>query len=443
MLPFLTAYDPSDLPGGSIDPLGFERGYLLLADKMLPGLTNVASRPRYFSVLCAGASLANVDASSPPRQQYQKRLVCIQRFERFWALGNVLASQNNGSQGDLPVSGIRGVTYATTKAESLLRQGARRSSADYKLLSRQVPYGVVGIYGAVAAGMRFVDRSTFTLTPDLGEQLAEGFLTETDTPSVLLKAVRDDTDVPIHKLAEWGQRAHIASEMVPTERKCMTDALNLDPVRSRMAACLAEFPFEDQKDTELVRLKRLLPALAQDSANADLHETVSAILAYESCYQVVLLGFERMLYLCRRASAGAIIPADLNSDSVLQLVCDRLPVVSSQFGRILEQAQTQHFLSDLQRLEDARRFLECASAACGSPESLARETMARHQEIQRGKFDQGRRKMPWLEETAGRISLTMTRVGGLDGEAKTPSDILPHPYRLSSADALADAEVEE
>lgn len=39
---FLTAYDPSDLPGGSLDPLGFERGYLCLADKILPGLTNVA-----------------------------------------------------------------------------------------------------------------------------------------------------------------------------------------------------------------------------------------------------------------------------------------------------------------------------------------------------------------------------------------------------------------
>ena len=57
---FLTAYDPSDLPGGSLDPLGFERGYLFLADKILPGLTNVADRPRYFSVLCAGASLAEV-----------------------------------------------------------------------------------------------------------------------------------------------------------------------------------------------------------------------------------------------------------------------------------------------------------------------------------------------------------------------------------------------
>lgn len=62
---FLTAYDPSDLPGGSLDPLGFERGYLFLADKILPGLTNVADRPRYFSVLCAGASLAEVTGGEP------------------------------------------------------------------------------------------------------------------------------------------------------------------------------------------------------------------------------------------------------------------------------------------------------------------------------------------------------------------------------------------
>ncbi len=45
---FLTAYEPSDLPGTSIDPLGFERGYLFLADKILPGLTNVAAQPALF-----------------------------------------------------------------------------------------------------------------------------------------------------------------------------------------------------------------------------------------------------------------------------------------------------------------------------------------------------------------------------------------------------------
>ena len=67
---FLTAYDPSDLPGTSIDPLGFERGYLFLADKILPGLTNVAAHPRYFALLCAGIHLSDntVDATGlcPP-----------------------------------------------------------------------------------------------------------------------------------------------------------------------------------------------------------------------------------------------------------------------------------------------------------------------------------------------------------------------------------------
>lgn len=141
---FLTAYDPSDLLGGSLDLLGFERGYLLLADKILPGLTNVADRPRYFSVLCAGVSIAGADISDPPRLQYQRRLDCIQRFERFWALANVLARQE-ASDGELPVSGIQGVSYAAGKAESLLRTDARRVGADFKMLSRQVPYGVVGI----------------------------------------------------------------------------------------------------------------------------------------------------------------------------------------------------------------------------------------------------------------------------------------------------------
>lgn len=62
---FLTSFDPPDLPSASLDPLGFERGYLFLADKILPGLTNVANCPRYFSVLCAGASLATVDSDLP------------------------------------------------------------------------------------------------------------------------------------------------------------------------------------------------------------------------------------------------------------------------------------------------------------------------------------------------------------------------------------------
>jgi hypothetical protein len=90
--PFLSAYDPSDLPGGSIDPLGFERGYLFLADKILPGLTNAAGRPRYFSVVCAGAFLAP-PAIGNERENIRVRAGCVLRIERFWAAANVLASE--------------------------------------------------------------------------------------------------------------------------------------------------------------------------------------------------------------------------------------------------------------------------------------------------------------------------------------------------------------
>ena len=432
---FLTAYDPSDLPGGSLDPLGFERGYLYLADKILPGLTNVAQRPRYFSVLCAGASLARVDAGDTQRAQYQKRLDGILRFERFWALANVLASQE--SDDDMPVSGIRGVTYVATKAESILRDGDRRVSADFKVLSRQVPYGVVGIYGAVADGMRLLDRKIFSLTPDLGERLAKGFLTETETPASLLKAISESSDMPVEKLKEWGLRAHISGKTSTTEQACLSEALHRNPTRSRMATLLAEHPFQAPEEDEITRFKRMLPALARDKSSSDLHEAVLTILAYESCYQLALLGFQRLLWLCR--SMASINPPELNSDTVLRRVCAQLPSTVNRFMATLDDAQSEQFLTDINRLEDVRMFLNLVAASCSSPALLTQVLMARHADVQKGKFDRGRPKMPWLEVMAGRISLSATKVGGLDWEATKPGDISPHPYRLAAADALITA----
>ena len=432
---FLTAYDPSDLPGTSIDPLGFERGYLLLADKILPGLTNVADRPRYFSVLCAGAFLAEVNPADSPRSQYRQRLDHILRLERLWALGNVLASQGENGK-NLPTAGIRGVTYAAARAESLGRNGNARTDANFQLLSRQVPYGVIGIYGAVADGMRLIDRKTLTPTPDLGERLAKEFLDETSTPVTLRRAVRADKSINIDELTEWGRRSHHAGEPVECERECLADALDRNPVRARMAKILLDHPFQDEDDTELKRLARLRPALVSERENRDLSEAVDAILAFEAAYRMAMLGFERLLWLCRQHPAGAIAASDLVSDPVLERIRGELPAAVQNLTKALDSAETELFRQDLHRLEDTRHFLEKAAVACNATESLVRELMERHAEVQRGKFDRGRRKMPWLERVADRISLTMTRVGGLSREATVPEDIVAHPYRLSSADAL-------
>lgn len=432
---FLTAYDPSDLPGGSLDPLGFERGYLFLADKILPGLTNVADRPRYFSVICAGAYLADTTSDDPPRLQYEARLASILRFERFWALANVLATQKDVHTGVRSDAGIRGVTYARDEVASLIRKGATRTDADYKMLSRQVPYGVIGIYGAVADGMRLVDRKTFTLTPDLGERLAEGFLDETEIPQVLRKVIRDGGDVPIKSLTDWGSKAHVSGSLVPIERHSFGDVLNQNPVRARMATALAANPAQGAGEKELTRLSRVLPGLHSESMNRDLAEAVSVILAYEECYRLVQLGFERLLWLCRKLPAASITNADLANDDVLSLARSKLPDAVSRLSHALDSAVSEPFRLDLKRLDDTRRCVERA-AVCDSNVRLATELMERHRDVQRGKFDRGRRKMAWLEITNGRISLTTTRVGGLDREATVPEHIFPHPYRLAAADAL-------
>ena len=185
---FLTAYDPSDLPGRSVDPMGFERGYVFLADKILPGLTNAGSRPRYFSMMCAGSYLAQTDATELPKSQYRKRLDHLLRLERFWALANVLASQSDDNE-PRKLAGLRGVQDATNRAKWLIAKGQNETNGDFKMLARQVPYGAIGIYGSVADGMRLLDRKTLMLTPDLGERLAEAFIHETSLPTSLKKAV--------------------------------------------------------------------------------------------------------------------------------------------------------------------------------------------------------------------------------------------------------------
>jgi putative ATP-dependent endonuclease of the OLD family len=111
---FLTAYDPSDLPGASIDPLGFERGYLFLADKILPGLTNVAARPRYFGVLCAGVPFGLMVVRPPPNicsHQHQSM-----RLERL----SVSGFRSYREPAELSVAGLTAIIGKNDAGKSTL-----------------------------------------------------------------------------------------------------------------------------------------------------------------------------------------------------------------------------------------------------------------------------------------------------------------------------------
>jgi hypothetical protein len=426
---FLTTYDPSDLPGFSVDPLGFEVSYLFLADKILPGLTNVASRPRYFALICAGVHLCADIPAETPREMIRRRQETILRLERFWALANVLARPDGSG-------GVRGVTYAKSWADVLRRQGETRASAKYQLLSRQSQYGAVGMYGNVADGMQFLNREDFTLTPALGEVTAEAFRDETELPSSLRRAVLEDTDVSIATLTAWGERAHVDAKVKKAEAKCLAEALHSNTVRSCMAGLLKLHPWKDDNETELGRIARLAGILKKTGQHPDLREALACIVEFESCYQLVILALERLLWLCRHHAAAMVTLPELNGDAVLLTVTKRLPIRVRRLRDALDNGTEPAFRQDLHRLSDVRRFLEKVSAAAGDIENFIGEVVTRHTEVQRGKFDRGRRKMPWLERNGSRINLTMTRAGGMHREVTLPAQILPHAYRFRAADAL-------
>lgn len=417
------------MPGTSIDPLGFERGYLFLADKILPGLTNVASRPRYFGLLCTGVYLAGIPADATQRELIRKRQDTILRLERFWALANVLVRPDESG-------GVRGVTYAQARSEELRRSGDIRTNAKYQLLSRQSQYGAIGMYANVAGGMHFLNREDLTLTPALGEAVAEAFQSETELPATLRRAVLDDGDVSLAILKAWGERAHVDGEVKTDEAKCLFEALHSNPVRSRMAGLVQDHPKRNEQETELSRLTRMVRGLKKQDQSKDLREAIDCILQFEACYQLAMLAFERLLWLCRHHAAASIKFSELDGDTVLQSVKEHLPALVSRFSDTLDNGADTAFRLNLDRLADIRKFLVEAGAATGDIHAFISTFIARHADVQHGKFDRGRRKMPWIERIDTRINLTMTRAGGLNWEATLPEHITPHPYRLNAADAL-------
>ena len=430
----LTAYDPTDLPGGSIDPLGFERGYLFLADKILPGLTNVASRPRYFGLLCAGARFADVSTSFSQRQAYHERMQSVLRLERLWALANVLA-RNEVGNGELPTSGLRGVSYAERKAESIVIERSSRTTGEFKLLSRQVTYGALGIYGAVAQGMHFWDRKTLLPTPDLGDRIGAAFVSETQMPVQLQKVVSESGEgqVSVTMLRDWGARSHISGEVGSAEAKCLHEAAYRQPVRARMLELLADVP-QKPDESELERMERVVAVATKQARFKDLAEAMEAILAYEVAYRWALLGFERVLYLGREHML--ISPQDLQQDAVLRQVCAKLPrAVKAALERLDGDGKSDSFRENLERVRDVATFLALSAESCGDPVKLVDCLLMRHTDVQHGKIDRGRRKAPWIEKQGQGLSMTMRDVGLIDNP-KSPDQVIPHPYRLTSADAL-------
>lgn len=432
MQSFLTAYDPSDLPGGSIDPLGFDRGYLWLADKILPGLTNVADQPRYLSALCAGlllADTATVPTASTSERLRQRRDV-VARLERFWALASLRASE-----GALHATGIRGIRYVRAADDRLREKGDRQSDGSYRLLSRQVTNGMLGTYAKVAARMRLLADDTLSLSADLGVRLGSAFLEETEAPAALRKAVVQGGAVGLDALTAWGARAHLSAKPRAGERRAVGEALTTHDTRRRMVELLVRHPHADGED-EASQLRRIHASLATDDQHPDLREALCVIVAYEDAYREALLVFQRLLWPCQTEPDFHLSLANVGRDKALSTAHLRLSVASETLDEALDDARTPAFLEGRDRIADAQHFLR-AAAQTGSPEALAALVVRRHGDVQRAKLFAGRPKMPWIELRDGRIVPTLAAAQHIDRPPASARDLPFHPYRTWAAARMA------
>jgi hypothetical protein len=426
--PFLTAYDPSDLPGASIDPLGFDRGYQFLAESLLPGLTNVASRPRYWSVLCAGLTISDEAASGAEtlKQRTSRRRSAVQRLERFWALACVRASDR--TQQALPSGGIRGLRYVQRE---VARQGdvAERTDGGYKLLARQLQYGLVGIYGAGAERLRLIDRD-FGIHPELGSRLGQAFIEETRLPADLRKALADGREVKLSDLTSWGERAHHSLPVRGREGASLRAAFDQDLVRRRVGELLLRFP-RSAETSELVRLDGIRLGIVNDESNRDLLEVLAAILSFERCFRALSLGFYRLLWLVQRG--GELDLSGAATDHVVGLALDELQrhagaLDSALTGSTCLRGGAGRWSDSLNCVKDA--------AETRTAEQFVRSLVSRHGDVQRGKFDRGLRKTPWIEFRSSTIHLTLSQAQHLGREPETLDDMSAHEYRTLSAERL-------
>lgn len=443
---FLTAYDPAELPGGTVDPLGFTAGYLVLADLLFPGMTAAAAQATYLPMLCAGLAIADTHGGSAGLSASAARARRIDvglRLERLWALASALqlpdvdAEAVIAEESSSKVSGLRGITYVAREVERLARSAAKDTGSEFALLAQQYRYGVFGIYGGVAEQLHLLDKSTFAPTSGFGAALGLGFLETTTDSSQRKELVRGCLDktaaVRVSTLWAWGSRAHPGAPLLGDARKFLGEAVLLDPARARSLGLVERVA----RKWQVSGAGSLFEACVEATGEHDDPQLVAflqAARAYDDFLREFTLIFERTLWLCRRMNDAEQL-SNVSSDSVVVGACGQ---VRERAQVLLGAAERLFGLGKRELLSRGRGILEVALQvqALSDVPSTVRLVIKRHAEIQRGKLEQGRPKQPWIEERGAELALTSTRIGTRSGEPKSADDVRGPDWRFGAALSL-------
>ena len=436
LMPLLSAKDPAASAEGTLDPLGLYLVADALGIKLIPGVRERMSHPRFVTLTAVSAALCSdyddemlaSDGVSAPWQVFEWHVVeglvrCIKDSKRLAGLPGRDKAGRAIAEG-IPLSARR---YLKTP-------NVFGFHGVYRLLARTLDVEADGRLGEEGYGLLGIWRD---------EQGLPGFYESTtgrgaDLFRLWRGAVQDGLKKSaVDRSPSWQGWQRIADylgpyDAGPKERRAVASLL----VRSQHGYTREVVDFlksadgkaahrnvQERKNTDGVWSERPFHQALRASASTSLKELLVAIDAYELFARLLQDAFDDCLYiLSTRKSRTAI--AELAESKLVRKAANN---VSDQFATVADA---------LAPVGESPRFLQAFQfvAEKTTAKDWVQRLLEHHRKVQSAKPPNG--KLPWVERFDN--GSYMVRPGYLREQGGRGDDSYAHAYRFSSLWSFAE-----
>jgi hypothetical protein len=448
-LPFITPFDPTEEPAGSVDPLGLLTYAERLADILLPGFTARMWRPRFltFSVLSTIVSDRVNDLMPGDNNSWIEARLAFERLFVSSIVRMYTKDPNTYEQAKLSVPGTRLALRAFDAGVPLTRNN---------FLKGQTVNGPSGVINRLARELKLINNDG-----DLGQNgrdLLLAWSKDQNLPGILdEKSSERNGAVWITDMAravaawiskhDWPGSGHRIWERLTTclrpdligkqERAFLLKLLKEDAVRRRTLELLQHSTDTYRSASKegrrglvesSVLLQGVKPFLSDSHVDRLIKTAIRAIDTYESVAALFQETFDGVAWVLRQHSLQAVpdtLLADPRLDKHLKRIVTKLGKRVPVIEQIIKDMQNTPTLDDSLLIEPMKDLLEETKAGSYSTRKMVEFTLNRHERIQREK-----QKSLWIDRG---------QLWTLISDFRSDEDCLTiyigyiHPFRITNA----------
>lgn len=389
VLPTLSEYDPVTHSEGALDPLGLYAISDSLATKLVPGIRERMSHPRFLTAMAAGAFVTREFAEDEVAKDGQSEPWMV--YEWYIVEGLVRSKGNDPDLRELP--GVR-------KTQEAIRDGVRLDAARY--LKTANVFGFHGIYRPFARDLDIVrdglpgDNGYDLISTWEKEQGLPGFATGESGPGAtfrrrLFDGVKDGlVKAAVARSSQWAVWPEIGEHFFPNripnaEAKMLAKALSGGSSISRRQSITFLSSAEGQKVWLGTKSEREFHAALLPFVDVDVTALLEAIMAYELFARLLQDAFDDCLFALT-TRGGKVKPAALAQEKGVKRAHKRIQELYYEVGDKLSPfGETIRFETSFSSLLEP-----------SNPTEWVLALFEHHKRIQRNKPPKG--KNPWLEQ---------------------------------------------